>query len=56
MILTGEEIQQFGKTLSQESIRELTKTRQFRKLMGKVNKLASGHVMMPMVMIDMRIN
>jgi hypothetical protein len=52
MILSDEEIQEFNKSLSQESIREITRTRQFRKLMSKVNELASRHIMMPMVMLD----
>ncbi|OQB10258.1 MAG: hypothetical protein BWY21_00424 [Parcubacteria group bacterium ADurb.Bin216] len=52
MILSDEDIQEFNKSFNQESARALTRTRQFRKLMGKVNKLSSGNVIMPMVMID----
>lgn len=53
MILTDEDIQGFNGSLKQDSIKDLTKTRQFRKMMRKVDQLISKNKMMSLVVLDL---
>ncbi|MDD4409329.1 MAG: hypothetical protein PHW52_01610 [Candidatus Pacebacteria bacterium] len=53
MILTEDEINEFSQNVSVERIMSLSKTRQFRKMAGKIKLITSENEGMPFVVLDM---